>query len=105
VSWSLAVLAEPIELPVGSTLATLRDAISHLGKTVPKSDHEMPAVLTTAELLTRAAEQGSPVEFARIATLRALNRHMLRSFNPERNACGRRGVRVQVLQRVIRQTG
>jgi hypothetical protein len=63
------------------------------------------AALSPGTNRQRAAEQGSPVEFARIATLQALNRHMLRSFNPERNACGRRGVRVQVLQRVIRQTG
>jgi hypothetical protein len=40
--------------------------------------------LTAAELLTNAAEHGGPVEFARIATLQALNRHAQRVFNPDR---------------------
>ena len=31
-----------------------------------------------------AAEHGGPVEFARIATLQALNRHRVRQFNPDR---------------------
>lgn len=43
-----------------------------------------PSVLTAAELLTNAAEHGGPVEFARIATLQALNRHAQRVFNPDR---------------------
>jgi hypothetical protein len=60
-----------------------RDAIAHLGKTIPKSDHDMPTVVTAAELLTLAAEQDGPVEFARIATLRALNRHAVRTFNSD----------------------
>ena len=80
-SWSLR-FDEPIVLPDGGKLATLRDAISHLGKTIPKADHDMPAVLTAAELLTDAAERGAPIEFARIATLQALNRHNVRMFNP-----------------------
>jgi len=41
----------------------------------------MPAVLTAAEMLTSAAEHGGPVEFARIVTLQALNRHVVRTFN------------------------
>ena len=79
-SWSLP-FDEPIVLPEGGRLTTLRDAISHLGKTIPESDHEMPAVLTAAEILTHAAEQGGPVELARIATLQAINRHVGRTFN------------------------
>ena len=82
-SWSLR-FAEPIVLADGVKLATLRDAIAHLGKAIPKSDHEMPAVLTAAELLTNAAERGGPVEFARIGTLQALNRHAQRVYNPDR---------------------
>jgi hypothetical protein len=83
VSWSLR-FAEPIVLADGVKLATLRDAIAHLGKAIPKSDHEMPVVLTAAELLTNAAERGGPVEFARIANLQAINRHAQRVFNPDR---------------------
>jgi hypothetical protein len=64
----------------GVKLTTLRNA--HLGKAIPKSDHDMPAVLTAAEMLTNEAEHGGPVEFARIGTLQALNRPAARTFNP-----------------------
>jgi hypothetical protein len=68
----------------GSKLSTLREAISHLGKIIPKAEHDMPEILTAAELLTKAAEHGGPVEFARIATLQAINRHVERVFDPSR---------------------
>jgi len=71
VSWSLR-FAEPIVLPDGGELTTLREAIAHLGKIIPKCAHDMPEVQTAAELLTNAAEHGGPVELARIATLQAL---------------------------------
>jgi hypothetical protein len=80
VSWSLR-FAEPILLPDGANLRTLREAVAYLGKVIPKSDHAMPSVTTAAELLTLAAEHGGPVEFARIATLQALNRHRVRQFS------------------------
>jgi hypothetical protein len=82
VSWSQR-FAEPIVLADGAKLATLRQAIAQ-----PCQDHAAergsPSVLTAAELLTNAAEHGGPVEFARIATLQALNRHAQRVFNPDR---------------------
>lgn len=78
-SWSKR-FDDPIVLPDGAKLATLRDAVAHLGKTIPKSDHDMPSVTTAAECLTLAAEHGGPIEFARIATLKALNRHTVREF-------------------------
>jgi hypothetical protein len=83
VSWSKR-FAEPIVLPDGAKLQSLREAVAHLGKTIPKSDRDMPAVLIAAEMLMLAAEEGGPVEFARIATLKALNRHHARQFNPDR---------------------
>jgi hypothetical protein len=67
VSWSLR-FAEPIVLADGVKLATLRQAVSHLVKTVPPAEPGSPAVLTAAELLTNAAEHGEPIDFARIAT-------------------------------------
>jgi hypothetical protein len=76
--------AEPIELPTGKRLTTLREAIAHLGKVIPKSEHDMPEVQTAAELLTKAAEHDGPIEFARIGTLRAINRHVSRVFDPSR---------------------
>jgi hypothetical protein len=83
VSWSLR-FAEPIVLPDGAKLATLRESIAHLVKTVPADERGSPTVLTAAEMLTNAAEYGHPAEFARIATLQALNRHAVRGFNPDR---------------------
>jgi hypothetical protein len=83
VSWSLR-FAEPIVLEDGAKLATLRQAIAHLVKTVPAAERGSLAVLAAAELLTNAAEHGGPVEFTRIATLQALNRHAERVFNPDR---------------------
>jgi hypothetical protein len=56
----------------------------HLVNTVPSSERGTPVVLTAAELITSAAERGAPIEFARIVTLRALNRHTLPEFNPDR---------------------
>ena len=72
--WSLR-FHEPIVLPDGAKLATLGEAVAHLTKAIPKSEHNLPTVVTAAELLTLAAEHAAPIEFARIATLQALNRH------------------------------
>ena len=82
-SWD-SRFTEPIVLPDGVKLASLRQAIAHLGKTIPRAEHDMRAVLTAAEVLTYAAEQGGPIELARIATLQAINRHVERTFNPDR---------------------
>jgi hypothetical protein len=83
VSWSLR-FAEPIVLPNGAKLTSLRESIAHLVKTIPAAERRLPAVLTAAEMLTAAAEHGGPIEFARIATLRAINRDAVREFNPDR---------------------
>src|SRR5882757_6196713 len=71
-------------MPSGVRLASLRDAIVHLVNTVPSAERGMPVILTAAELITSAAEHGGPIEFARIATLRAINRHVGRAFAPAR---------------------
>jgi hypothetical protein len=82
VSWD-SRFAEPIDLPGGARLASLREAIVHLIKTVPSSERSTPVILTAAELITSAAERGGPIAFARIATLRALNRHVECVLNPD----------------------
>jgi hypothetical protein len=46
----------------------------------------MPVVLTASEMLTRAAEDSGPVEFARIATLKASTAIAIRGLNPDRKA-------------------
>ena len=75
---------EPIVLDDGTTLATLRQAIEHLAKTVPKAEHNHEKVLSAADHLTRSAEQGYPLFFARAATLQAIHRNKGRVFNPAR---------------------
>jgi hypothetical protein len=81
VSWD-SRFAEPIQLPDDIKLASLRESIAHLVKTIPAAERRLPAVITAAEMLTAAAEHGGPIEFARIATLQALNRHAFRVFIP-----------------------
>ena len=83
-SWSLR-FAEPIVLDDGTKLATLRDAISHLAKLIPEAERDMSEVLTASDLLTQAAEHDGPVEFARIATLQAINRHVERVFTSRKD--------------------
>jgi hypothetical protein len=83
VSWSKR-FAEPIPLPDGGKLTTLRQAIAYLGKIIPKAERDMSEVQTAADLLTKAAEHRGPIEFARIGTLRAINRHIVRVLNPSR---------------------
>jgi hypothetical protein len=86
VSWD-SRFAEPIQLPDDIKLASLRESIAHLVKTIPAAERRLPAVITAAEMLTAAAEHGGPIEFARIATLQALNRHAFRVFVPTTKSC------------------
>jgi hypothetical protein len=76
---------DPIALPGGGELKTLREAIAYLVRTVPKAEQAMPEVLAAAETLTHAAEREIAWMFlARIATLRAIHRNTPRVFNPDR---------------------
>jgi hypothetical protein len=81
VSWDER-FAEPIVLDDGTNLATLREAIAHLAKIIPKAQCNLPEVLTASDIITKAAEQAGPIEFARITTLQAINRHVERAFDP-----------------------
>jgi hypothetical protein len=75
---------DPIVLPDGKKLRTLKDAIEHLSKTIPKKDHDHPKVLTAATILTNAAERRDFMMHAHIATLRALHRDEDRVFDRSR---------------------
>jgi hypothetical protein len=66
---------DPIVLPDGTKLVSLRDAIRHLSETVPKRDHDHPAVLLAATILTNCAEDRDFILHARIAVMKALNRN------------------------------
>jgi hypothetical protein len=75
----------PIPLPGGAVLKTLKEAVAYLAKTVPEAEQDMPEVLAAAEILTYAAEREIAwMFFARIATLRAIHRNQARVFNPDR---------------------
>jgi hypothetical protein len=82
-SWDLD-FAEPIVLAHRRKLATLREAIAHLGKVIPKSEYDMKEVQAAARCLTQAAEHGGPVSFARIGVMQAINRHVERIFDLSR---------------------
>ena len=77
---------DPIILPNGTRLDTLREAIAYLAKAVPASERGLPAVTTAAEMLTYAAEKPDVawMMFARIATLQAIQRNDVRQFNRDR---------------------
>jgi len=77
---------DPITLPDGTELTTLREAVAYLAKTVPKAEQSLPKVLAAAEILTHAAENRDIawMFFARIATLQAIRRNEARVFNSDR---------------------
>jgi hypothetical protein len=64
VSWDER-FAERIVPDDGTKLATLREALAHLAKIFTKGERNLPEVLTASDIMTKAAEQGGPVEFAR----------------------------------------
>jgi hypothetical protein len=65
---------DPIPLPRGRQLVTLEDAGTYITK-LPKAEHEAPEWQTAMEASILVATHGGPTMFARIAVLRALNRH------------------------------
>ena len=74
---------DPIPLPRGRALVTLRDAAEYITK-LPKAEHDAPEWQAAMEALLLVAESGGPTMFARIGVMRALNRHVERVFNPDR---------------------
>jgi hypothetical protein len=74
---------DPIALPGGQKLVTLRDAASFI-TSLPEDESALPEWQAAIEALILVADLGSPTMFARIGIMRALNRHQLRQFNPNR---------------------
>ena len=75
---------EPIELPNGRKLRTLKEAIAWLAKDIPKSEHTMPKVQAAARMVTEAAENNGPMIFARIGMMQAINRRRVKEFDTTR---------------------
>jgi hypothetical protein len=74
---------DPIELPNGRKLVTLRDAALYITE-LPKAEHDAPEWQAAMQALLLVAEHDGPPMFARIGVMRALNRHVERVFNPDR---------------------
>jgi len=73
---------DPILLPDGRVLKTLRDAANYITK-LPKAEHMAPEWQAAMQALILVA-RGGPTMLARIGVMRALNRHVERVFNPDR---------------------
>jgi hypothetical protein len=82
VSWS-RTFYEPIALPNGRKLVTLRDAANYITK-LPKAEHEAPEWQAAMQALLLVAEHNGPTMFARIGIMRALNRHVEHAFDSSR---------------------
>jgi hypothetical protein len=73
VSWHQQFF-DPIELPSGRMLVTLRDAARYITK-LPKAAHDAEEWQATMQALLLVAERDGPTMFARIGMMRALRRH------------------------------
>lgn len=65
---------DPITLPGGRKLVTLRDAARYV-TTLPKAEHDADEWQAAMQALLLVAEHDGPTMFARIGVMRALRRH------------------------------
>jgi hypothetical protein len=74
---------DPIPLPDGRKLITLHGAATYV-TALPKKESALPEWQAAMEALLLVVERNGPTMFARIGVMRALNRHAVREFNPDR---------------------
>src|ERR1700730_4930828 len=75
---------DPIPLPKGLRLVTLEAAARYIQK-LPKAEQQVEEWQTAVEALILVAEsRAGPTMLARIGVMQALNRHVVREFNPDR---------------------
>jgi hypothetical protein len=67
----------------GRHLTTLKDAGTYITK-LPNAEYEAAEWQAAMEALILVATLGGPAMMARIGIMRALNRHVVREFNPDR---------------------
>jgi hypothetical protein len=72
---------DPIPLPDGRQLITLKDAADYIMK-LPIKEAALPEWQTAIEVLMLVARSG-PTMMARIGVMKALNRGHVREFNPD----------------------
>jgi hypothetical protein len=80
--WSRAS-DDPIPLPRGRELVTLKDAADYVTK-LPKAEQHLEEWQAAVEALLLVVELSGPTLMARIGVMRALNRHVERTFNSSR---------------------
>ena len=80
--WSSS-FEDPVPLPNGRRLLTLKDAASYIMK-LPKAQQSAPEWQAAMAAVILVDEGGGPTMLARIGVMRALNRHVERVFNPDR---------------------
>jgi hypothetical protein len=81
-SWSTPFY-EPIILPDGRNLVTLKDAATYI-TSLPKKESALPEWQTAIEVLMLCSRGGDPM-LARIGVLKALNRNVVQDFKTDRN--------------------
>jgi hypothetical protein len=69
-SWD-SKFPEPIAVPVGKPLVTLREAGQYIAA-LPAETHSTEAWLSAMHVLIQAADHGGPIEFARLGMMQAL---------------------------------
>jgi hypothetical protein len=74
---------DPIPLPRGRHLVTLEDAAEYIQK-LPEAEQLLEEWQAAVEALLLVVELNGPTMMARIGILRALNRHVERTFNSSR---------------------
>ncbi len=74
---------DPIPLPRGRQLVTLKDAANYIQK-LPKAEQDLDEWQAAVEALLLVVELNGPTMMARIGVMRGLNRHVERMFNTDR---------------------
>jgi cob(I)alamin adenosyltransferase len=74
---------DPIPLPRGRQLVTLKDAANYIQK-LPKAEQNLEEWQAAVEALLLVVELNGSAMVARIGMMRALNRHVERVFNSSR---------------------
>jgi hypothetical protein len=74
---------DPIPLPHGRQLVTLKNAAEHIQK-LPKAEQDLEEWQAAVEALLLVVELSGPTMMARIGFMRALNLNVERVFGPSR---------------------
>ena len=74
---------DPIILPDGRKLLTLRDAAEYI-TALPKAEHDAADWQVAMETLLLVAERNGPEMLTRIAVMKALNRHQPKAAPAQR---------------------